>query len=111
MTRAAPARGPPCVPATACRTESISEVVVEEAPILDRINTLFNNLITWGGNIALTVAAFFLMWGAFIYMSAGGSPRQMETGKSAMVHALIGLVIVLAAKSIATVVRNAIGGP
>ncbi len=76
---------------------------------MDRINALFNNLITWGGNIALTVAAFFLMWGAFIYMTAAGSPRQMETGKSAMVHALIGLVIVLAARSIATVVKNAIG--
>ena len=78
---------------------------------MDRIDALFNNLITWGGNIALTVAAFFLMWGAFIYMSAGGSPRQMETGKSAMVHALIGLIIVLLARSIATGIRNAVGGP
>jgi len=76
---------------------------------LDRINTLFNNLITWGANVALAVAAFALMVGAFIYMTSGGSSRQMETGKSAMVHALIGLVIVLAAKSIATVIQNAIG--
>ncbi|MDP9350345.1 MAG: pilin [Chloroflexota bacterium] len=78
---------------------------------MDRIDALFNNLITWGANIALTVAAFFLMWGAFIYMSAGGSPRQMETGKSAMVHALIGLIIVLMARSIATGIRNAVGAP
>ncbi len=79
---------------------------------MDRINLLFNNLITWGANIALAVSAFALMVGAFIYMTSAGSPRQMETGKSAMVHALIGLVIVLAARSIAGVVRNAVGaGP
>lgn len=77
---------------------------------LDRIYGLFERMITWGTNIALIVAAFFLMWGAFIYMTAAGSPRQMETGKSAMVHAIIGLVIVLVARTIATAIRNAVVG-
>lgn len=58
----------------------------------------------------MTVCAFFLMWGAFLYMSAGGSPRQMESGKSAMFNALVGLVIALAARTIAGVIQGAVGG-
>ncbi len=75
-----------------------------------RINTLFGNLINTGTTVGVTVAAFFLMWGAFVYMSAGGSPRQMESGKSAMFNALVGLVIVLAARTIAGMIQGAVGG-
>ena len=51
--------------------------------------------------MGVTVAAFFVMWGAFMYMSASGNPRQMEAGKSAIVNALAGLAIVLLARVIA----------
>ena len=49
------------------------------------------------------------MWGAFIYMSAGGSPRQMESGKQAMVNALFGLAIVFLARAVAGAIQSAIG--
>ena len=75
-----------------------------------QINTLFTNLLTLGLTIAVSVSAFFLMWGAFIYMSAGGSPRQMETGKTAMVNALFGLGIALTARAIADALQRALGG-
>ena len=75
-----------------------------------QINTLFANLLTLGLTIAVSVSAFFLMWGAFIYMSAGGSPRQMETGKTAMVNALFGLGIALTARAIAGALQQALGG-
>ena len=74
------------------------------------IQGLFTNLLTIGTAVGVTVAAFFLMWGGYLYMSAGGNPRQMERGKEAMVNALIGLVIVLAANTIAGMVRTAVGG-
>ena len=48
--------------------------------------------------------------GAFMYMSAGGSPRQMESGKSAMVNALFGLAVALSAKVVAGMIQNALGG-
>ena len=33
---------------------------------MEAINTLFTNLLNIGLGVAVTVAAFFLMWGAFI---------------------------------------------
>ncbi len=75
-----------------------------------RINALFTNLLNVGAGVGVTVCAFFLMWGAFVYMSAAGSPRQMESGKSAMLNALVGLGIVLAARAIAEMIHGAVGG-
>jgi hypothetical protein len=79
---------------------------------MEAINTLFTNLLNIGTGVAVTVAAFFLMWGAFLYMSAAGNPHQMERGKSAMVNALAGLVIVLSARVIAGMIQSslALGG-
>lgn len=76
---------------------------------MEAINSLFTNLLNIGLGVAVTMAAFFLMWGAFIYMSAGGSPHQMERGKSAMMNALAGLAIVLSARLIAGMIRSALG--
>lgn len=72
------------------------------------IQQLFTNLLTIGTAMGVAVAAFFIMWGAYQYMSAGGNPRQMEHGKMAMVNAVIGLVIVVAANLIATTIRSAL---
>jgi hypothetical protein len=76
---------------------------------MDQINTLFNNLLNIGMGVGVAVSAFFVMWGAFLYMSAAGSPHQMERGKAAIVNALAGLAIVLMARMIAGMVQSAIG--
>jgi hypothetical protein len=74
------------------------------------INALFENLLNVGVAVAVSVSAFFLMWGAFVYMSAGGSPRQMESGKAAMLNALLGLGIALSARVIAGLIQRALSG-
>ncbi len=76
---------------------------------MEAINSLFTNLLNIGLGVAVVVASFFLMWGAFMYMSAGGSPHQMERGKSAMFNAIAGLAIVLSARVIAGMIQSALG--
>ena len=76
---------------------------------MEAINALFTNLLNIGLGVAVVVASFFLMWGAFMYMSAGGSPHQMERGKSAMFNAIAGLAIVLSARVIAGMIQSALG--
>ncbi len=55
---------------------------------MDQINTLFTNLLNVGTGVGVAAAAFFVMWGAFLYMAAAGNPHQMERGKAAIVNAL-----------------------
>ena len=75
-----------------------------------QINTLFDNLLTIGLGVGAAVTAFFVMWGAFLYMSAAGSPHQMERGKTAMLNAIFGLVVVLSARVIASMIQSALAG-
>lgn len=77
---------------------------------MDAINQLFTNLLNIGMGAAVAVSAFFLMWGAFVYMSAAGSPHQMERGKSAMFNALAGLAIILSARVIVGMIQAALAG-
>jgi hypothetical protein len=73
-------------------------------PIVD----LFSRLLDAATKIGLTAAALFLAWAGFLYMTAGGSPRRMETAKDAAFAALGGLAIVLLAQTIANLIHSAI---
>ena len=76
---------------------------------MESINSLFTNLLNIGVGVAVTVAAAFIMWGAFLYMGAAGSPHQAERGKAAMFNAIAGLAIVLMARIIAGMIQTALG--
>jgi hypothetical protein len=73
-------------------------------PIVD----LFTRLTEVARNVGLTAAGLFLAWAGFLYMTAGGSPRRMESAKDAAFAAIGGLAIVLLATTIAGLVQSAI---
>ena len=75
---------------------------------MDELNRVFENLLEIGTGLAVGVAACYVTWGAFLYMTAGGSPRRLETAKSAISCALTGLVIVLLARVLASMVQGAV---
>ena len=72
------------------------------------IVNLFNTLLSVAVNIGMATAALFLAWAGFLYMTAGGSPRRMESAKDAAFAAIGGLAIVLLANTIAQLIHNAI---
>ena len=80
---------------------------MDPGPIIN----LFNQLITLGAAIALVGCAFFVMLAGYQYMTAGGSVRSLESAKSSLSHALIGLAIVILCKVIANLVGGALGAP
>ena len=73
-----------------------------------KVVALFENLITIAIVVAIPACGFFFAWGAFKYMTAGGSPRSMETGKSAMSNALMGLAGVLLSSTVVNLVVSAL---
>ena len=74
------------------------------------INTLFNNLATDIRNVAVAVGVFAFMWGALQYATSGGSPHQLELGKTAMKASLIGVAAIVLAATLVNVVFTALGG-
>ena len=75
---------------------------------LNNITDLFTTLLGYATNIGLAAAALFLAWAGFLYMTASGSPRRMETAKDAAFAAIGGLAIVLLARTVAELVKSAI---
>src|SRR5258708_30522293 len=73
------------------------------------IITLFDTLLEVATKVGLAAAALFLAWAGFLYMTAGGSPRRMESAKDAAFAAIGGLAVVLLAHTIAALVQNATG--
>ncbi len=69
---------------------------------------LFNRLLDAATSVGLAASALFLAWAGFLYMTAGGSPRRMESAKDAAFAAIGGLAVVLLAHTIAQLVQNAI---
>ena len=78
---------------------------------IDAINKVFGVLLGAATNIGLAAAALFLAWAGFLYMTASGSPRRMETAKDAAFAAIGGLAIVLLANTIAHVIGGALPQP
>ena len=74
----------------------------------DTIINLFNLLLDAATKVGLAAAGLFLAWAGFLYMTAGGSPRRMESAKDAAFAAVGGLAIVLLAHTIALLVTSAI---
>ena len=76
---------------------------------MQAIDTVSTNLLNIGVGAAVTLAAFFLIWGAYMYMSASGNLHKVESGKSAMTNAAVGLCIVLLARFLAQQLATAVG--
>ncbi len=79
-------------------------------PQVTKIINLINTITTWllvGGG---ALAALMFAYGAIIYMSASGNPRQIERAKSAMFNAVVGFALVLSAKGVAALIQSTMAG-
>jgi hypothetical protein len=73
-----------------------------------QVVAMFKSLTDLAQKVGITAAALFLAWAGFLYMTAGGSPRRMESAKDAAFAAVGGLAVVLLATTLAELVRQAI---
>jgi hypothetical protein len=85
---------------------------LEVSPVAEAtsIAALFTTLLGLARIIGASAAGLFLAWAGFLYMTAGGSPRRMESAKDAAFAAVGGLGVVLLAETISLLVRHAIPG-
>ncbi|MDD4930815.1 MAG: pilin [Candidatus Colwellbacteria bacterium] len=70
---------------------------------------LVNNIIGLIFYIALPVATVMIMYGGFLFLTAGGKDKQVAKGKTIITSAIIGLAIVLGVNIILRSIFIAIG--
>ena len=71
---------------------------------------LLDNIVKFMAGLAPFLAILLIIWGAFLIITAGGSPDRLSTGKKVIQAAVIGLAIVLGAWVIVSTVFLVITG-
>jgi hypothetical protein len=72
-----------------------------------------NTLLTMIGNIINVILGFlgvlllvYILWAGFLWMTAGGDSKKVETATTMIRNAIIGLIIIVAAYAISTFVLS-----
>ena len=68
----------------------------------------FDRVLTAMAYAASGLAVFAIVWAGFVLMAEGGEERGGGRAKSAVVMAVVGLVLVLLAKAVAALLRSGI---
>lgn len=70
------------------------------------LGDLIQMLVNWFLIIAGAIAVIFLIYGGILYITAGGDAEKATKGRTAIVNAIIGVVIILLAFIIVQWVGN-----
>ena len=66
----------------------------------------FDRVLTAMAYAAAGLAVFAIVWAGFVLMAEGGEERGGGRAKTAVVMAVVGLVLVLSAKGVAALLRS-----
>ena len=81
-----------------------------EDNLVKTIATIASNVLTDISVIASFLILLYVIYGGFLYMTSAGDPGKAANGKKTLIHAFIGLAIVISAYTIFSAIRIALAG-
>lgn len=75
----------------------------------ESLEKLIAAIITYALGLTAVLAVGFIVYGGFMYITAAGDTKQIETGKTAIIGAVIGIIVIGLAYAIVEFVVNAMG--
>ena len=72
------------------------------------LEEVLNSVIDFIFTIALIVCPLIIIIGGFIFVTAGGEPAKVETGKKMIFYALLGLGVIILAKGFVLALKTII---
>jgi hypothetical protein len=78
---------------------------------LPDIWTIIVNIIKFLWPIFIGFFIFMAIWAGFLFITANGEPGKIQTAKSAVIWAIVGLILGLLSFSIPDIIRNVILPP
>jgi hypothetical protein len=74
------------------------------------IASIFRLIINWALAIAFILAVIVLIYGGFLYITSAGNADNAGKGKTAIINALIGIVIIVLSYIIVQIVYRFVSG-
>lgn len=73
------------------------------------LKQIINNGIGWAIGLVGAMALLFIIYGGFLYITAAGNKERSENAKKTLTYAIGGLIIVILARIIVSLVDNTLG--
>lgn len=70
------------------------------------VNSLIKTVINWVLGITFGIAVLFLIVGGFWYITSAGNEENAAKGKTTVINAIIGIVIIILSYVIVNVISN-----
>jgi len=73
------------------------------------LRSLFERIVLWVLAIAGMIAVLFLIYGGFLYLTAGGDAERVTKAKTTIINAVIGIIVIALAFAIFFAVTDVLG--
>ena len=83
---------------------ALGAAATTNAPNINVMGALAN-IINWVFAILLIVAAMFMIFGAFSFVTASGDPEKVKTAHQSIMYALVGVAVAVLAKGLVSLVQ------
>ena len=80
--------------------------IIEPAAGDPKVSTYIGSITTWILNITGAIAVLFIIWGGILYVTSNGNKDKAEQAKQTLTYAVIGLIFVVLARVIVSLVFN-----
>ncbi|MBU2082002.1 hypothetical protein KKH14_01090 [Patescibacteria group bacterium] len=74
------------------------------------IMDLVDKVATWLLEVGLIISTIIIIWAAIVFMTSGGNTERVTTARKTLWYTIIGIVILLLAKGLTSLVANFLGG-
>ncbi len=73
---------------------------------LTDVKTVIDNIVGWVFALFFALAAFYILMAAYDYLTAGGDSKKIDSAKTKIIYAAVGIAVALIARSITVVIEN-----
>ena len=85
---------------------ALGQTVIQNPFVHDTFPELINAIIGILFWIATLIAPVMILVGAFYFLTAGGNPQGVETGKKIILYTIIGFIIIMMASGIVALLEH-----
>jgi len=87
-----------------------AQITIPNPLASDSITGLIDTIATWLLGIGLTISTIIIIWAAIVFMTSGGNAVRVTMARKTLWYAIIGIVILLMAKGVTSLVNNFLSG-
>ena len=70
------------------------------------VYTIMLTVLNWAFGLLVVLAALFIIYAAFVYLTSGGDTEKTESAKKYIIYAVVAIVVAALARAVVVIVRG-----